>query len=197
MSEFKAIVDTKLDVKYEQKDQAFELGAKWNKEHKTWYVPKGSNLSDFKDFMKEDKITIMNSTYLNIPFSEKNQAKELGAYFDGERKEWYAPSFSNIKDYPSKWFENKKKSLTIDIDKVTFKEFATNKGLIIDDLVADGVFHRVSVVGGKPNAKDGSYVCYDDSNGKAGFIQNWKTGEKATYFIYIIKNISTDFSYML
>ena len=147
--------------------------------------------------MKEDKITIMNSTYLNIPFSEKNQAKELGAYFDGERKEWYAPSFSNIKDYPSKWFEDKEKSLAIDTDKVTFKEFATNKGLIIDDLVADGAFHRVSVVGGKPNAKDGSYVCYDDSNSKAGFIQNWKTGEKATYSIYIIKNISTNFLYML
>ena len=181
MSEFKAMADIKLDAKYEQREQASELGARWNKEHKTWYAPKGSNLSDFKDFMKEDKITIMNSTYLNVPFSEKNQAKELGAYFDGERKEWYAPAFNNIKDYPSKWFEDKEKSLAIDTDKVTFKEFATNKGLIIDDLVADGAFHRVSVVGGKPNAKDGSYVCYDDSNGKAGFIQNWKTGEKATY----------------
>ena len=35
MSEFKVMASTKLDVKYEQKNQASELGVKWNKEHKT------------------------------------------------------------------------------------------------------------------------------------------------------------------
>lgn len=30
-------------------------------------------------------------TYLSVPFSEKEEAKSLGAKWDPEKKQWYAP----------------------------------------------------------------------------------------------------------
>ena len=30
-------------------------------------------------------------TYLNVPFKEKSQAKQLGAWWDPKVRKWYAP----------------------------------------------------------------------------------------------------------
>jgi len=35
-------------------------------------------------------------TYLNVPFSQKDAAKALGAKWDASKKKWYAPSSIDI-----------------------------------------------------------------------------------------------------
>ena len=30
--------------------------------------------------------------YLNVPYAEKDEAKQLGSWFDGDKKKWYIPS---------------------------------------------------------------------------------------------------------
>lgn len=43
----------RLFVPYEQKDVASSLGARWDKNNKTWYAPAGSDLDKFKPWLKE------------------------------------------------------------------------------------------------------------------------------------------------
>ena len=44
----------------------------------------------------------MSSTYLNVPFREKDEAKALGARWDPERRSWYVPAGVALDDF-SRW----------------------------------------------------------------------------------------------
>lgn len=41
-------------------------------------------------------------TYLNVPFSQKDDAKALGARWDGNKKRWYVPQGVALEDF-SRW----------------------------------------------------------------------------------------------
>jgi hypothetical protein len=45
---------TFLNVPYAEKDQARELGARWNPARKRWYVPPGVALEPFERWLKKD-----------------------------------------------------------------------------------------------------------------------------------------------
>lgn len=42
---------TKLNVPYAEKDEARRLGARWDGERKTWYVPAGAMLTTFERWL--------------------------------------------------------------------------------------------------------------------------------------------------
>ena len=42
---------TKLNVPYAEKDEARRLGARWDGERKTWYVPAGAMLAIFERWL--------------------------------------------------------------------------------------------------------------------------------------------------
>lgn len=42
---------TKLNVPYAEKDEARRLGARWDGERKTWYVPAGAILTTFERWL--------------------------------------------------------------------------------------------------------------------------------------------------
>ncbi len=49
------------------------------------------------------------SDYLLVPFAKKDEAKELGAKFDGDKRLWYVPcSFAESKECFKKWRSYKK-----------------------------------------------------------------------------------------
>lgn len=52
---------------------------------------------------QENKLVISPSlkTYLNVPFSQKDEAKNLGARWDPEKKKWYVPSGKDISIFSS------------------------------------------------------------------------------------------------
>lgn len=43
-------------------------------------------------------------TYLNVPFEEKDEAKALGAWFDGAKKRWYVRDKANLQPFV-KWMD--------------------------------------------------------------------------------------------
>lgn len=44
-------------------------------------------------------------TYLKVPYSEKESAKDLGAKWDPNEKLWYVPRGIELDDF-SRWLEN-------------------------------------------------------------------------------------------
>jgi len=47
---------------------------------------------------------------INVPFSEKDLAKEKGAFWDNENKTWFVPDYKDINLF-SKWIDNEKVTL--------------------------------------------------------------------------------------
>jgi antirestriction protein ArdC/phage/plasmid primase-like uncharacterized protein len=176
--------DVRLNVSYEQREAAKALGAKFsgdaNKNASTWYIPKGEELSKFAAYLPPDgKLYAVKDTPITVDYNAREAAKEKGAWWNTETKQWYIPKGAEVTKFDTKYFEPAPEKLKI-VTK-TFEDFAREKGLIIDEAIGDGKMHRVAVEGGKHGTKDGAYLVYDDDKGRAGYVQNFKTGEKATF----------------
>ena len=44
-----------------------------------------------------------NKFYLECPYDEKDDAKELGAWWDGDKKKWYVPAGMDERPF-ERWF---------------------------------------------------------------------------------------------
>jgi len=87
-----------LNVPYKNKDDAKSLGAWWDNEKKLWYAPDKTYSDLVKKFEKvSSKAVTGKKIYLHVPFKEKEEAKALGARWDGQEKMWYAPNESHSK----------------------------------------------------------------------------------------------------
>ncbi len=125
--------------------------------------------------------------YLNVPFTEKNEAKKLGARWDKDNKSWYISDKLDIKDF-SKWnkpAEIKESKLSpVDEFAIALKD---NGLLIKGEPIMDGKWHRVAVEGDEKKKNSGSYRGFLD--GKAnGQIINFKLGDKAVRWSYSGEN---------
>ena len=70
-----------LSIPYDNREYAKDLGARWNTEFKTWYVPFGHrNTTELQNIGK--------TITLQVPFSEKDEAKELGSKWNKELRVW-------------------------------------------------------------------------------------------------------------
>lgn len=87
-----------IDVEYQFKDKAKELGARWDQKMKKWYYT--DDLDDINKMQLQNfqeiyckNITLENKKdnriYLNISFQSKNSAKSLGARWDPVVKSWF------------------------------------------------------------------------------------------------------------
>lgn len=178
-----AITDIRLMVDFNRRQEAKELGAKWDKDLKTWYAPKGENLDKFKELMGE-KIVNLRDMQVFALYEEKSEIKNFGGFWNNDKKGWYITAGSDIKNIPNKFFVEHEKSADKApiMEKEGFADFAKSNGLLLEgEPIADGKFHRVPVEGGKLNSKDGSYVYFDDASGKAGWIKNFKTGVESSF----------------
>jgi antirestriction protein ArdC/phage/plasmid primase-like uncharacterized protein len=176
-----ALCDIRLNVAFEQSASAKELGAKWDKEAKAWYAPKGEDLSKFSAYLPQSgKMYALRDTRITVDYNERAAAKEKGAWWDGDNKQWFIPKGEDVTKFEQKYFKpapEKVKNIT-----KTFEDFARERGLIIDGrAVGDGSIQRVPVEGGKPGSKDGMYILHDDDRGRAGYVQNFKSGGKGTF----------------
>ena len=118
--------------------------------------------------------------YINVPYSEKDEAKALGAKWDKQEKSWFVEPGADRKAF-QQWLDPAREN-RLDMNDVfaQFREQAARLGLKIDSPQADGKLHRVAVEGDKGGKKSGAYTLYPDGR-PAGFIQNHKTGEKANF----------------
>jgi hypothetical protein len=58
-----------------------------------YYDP--SKKTHHKRFKKPKKPAIQSARFLNVPYSEKDQAKKLGARWNPEKKKWYCYGSTN------------------------------------------------------------------------------------------------------
>ena len=121
--------------------------------------------------------------YLEVPFAEKNQAKQAGAKWDRQAKSWFIPQGAEIEPLQA-WLPNNASPVVVlpgDIQE-SFRKTCLEAGLQLDDCpVMDGQLRRVRVDGDRGSKRSGAYAGYLDGAVPAGFIQNWKTGEKITW----------------
>lgn len=115
--------------------------------------------------------------FLNVPYLERQRAKELGAKWDKEAKLWFAPVGTDLEPL-SIWLSKK----GVDLSPVTeFAQRLAQAGFQLNgDPIMNGQIQRVAVEGGKLGAKDGAYQAYLDGRPN-GWFQNHKTGEKGQW----------------
>ena len=120
--------------------------------------------------------------YLTVPYAEKDEAKAFGAKWDREAKSWYAPAGVDL-DAMRRWIPALRESVTpaAQDPREAFRDALAEAGFRLDGLPEmDGALHRVPVEGDKGRERSGAYVGYLDGR-PAGFMQNFRTGQKTTW----------------
>lgn len=98
-----------IKVPFAEKDAVKQLGARWDTDMKSWYIPDDSDESSFSKWERHDPSVKVESNatriYLNVPFEEKDQARSAGARWDGDKKQWYYLSDQDSNAF-GKWFSS-------------------------------------------------------------------------------------------
>jgi putative DNA primase/helicase len=177
-----------IDVPYPQKDEAKALGARWDRQEQSWYVPAGVAPAPFARWTpatapqarpKQPPATPPRQ-YLAVPYGERVAAKAAGAVWDKAAKSWYAgpkADMTKLKRWkPENVPTQQGPAMT---PKDEFAEALRSIGCVVsgEHPIMDGHKHRISVEGEKHSEKAGSgfYVGHLDGH-PAGYIKNNKTG---------------------
>lgn len=191
-----------VHVPFKEKEQARELGAKWDRQEKSWYIPDGVDKEPFAHWLNPaPKVETTESTqerteapqtpqapeipkssreYLAVPYGERAAAKAAGAVWDKAAKSWYAGKDGDAAAL-ARWKpeSNSAEQLPALDVRQEFIEAMESVGLVPggkhDHPIMDGKKHRVPVVGGRKGATDGFYVAHTDGH-PAGVLINNKTG---------------------
>ncbi len=160
------------------------LGFEQNKVQKNADNAKDENIQPIEHTNKAALNISAIKTYLQVPFEERNEAKNLGADWDRKAKLWFVPAGTDLTPF-DKWSVENQSILKEQAAKAPVmspeEEFAkaiAESGLDLKGQlpIMDGQTHRVALFDAKSNTKDGSYRGYLDGR-PAGYIQNFKTGE--------------------
>lgn len=188
-----------INVPYKEKNEAKGLGARWDRQQQSWYVPAGVDSAPFAKWKQEAAATEgqqqerqqnqqqpQQREYLAVPYEQRNEAKAAGARWDKVAKSWYVGPNAD-KAALERW---KPENVTEQDPAMTprdeFAEAMKSAGLFVgsrndgDHPIMDGKPHRVPVDGGKDGAVDGFYVGHLDGH-PAGRIINNKTGTDITW----------------
>ncbi|MFI3246286.1 MAG: DUF5710 domain-containing protein [Ferrimonas sp.] len=95
---------TYLKLPYSARELAKEAGAKWDAAAKQWYAPEGTPCAALLPYLATSDEVAKDITqsvkqasgsaskvYLDVPYSERVDAKTTGARWDGTAKQWYVP----------------------------------------------------------------------------------------------------------
>ena len=106
------------------------------------------------------------SKYIYVPYSDKDEAKKLGARWDKKASSWFIPDGLNESLF-SKWIDTREPS-------VRFADDLIAHGCLLrpGEPKCDGQSHRVQVVGDKGNIKSGFYVMHLDGVPNGYFMNN-------------------------
>jgi len=133
-----------LLIPFGHSDAAKAAGAEWDKDAKKWFAPAGCTPADIgmELYSEEGGLFSKDRTYLNVPLSDRAEAKELGAKFDPKERLWFVPPLGHIPTF-KKW-DN---LAEIREDEALIAEYAgRDKCIIIDIQMKDerrGIFDGV------------------------------------------------------
>ena len=112
--------------------------------------------------------------YLDVPYDERERAREAGARWDWKAKRWYAPNEKAAQDL-NQWNRGPREPVS------EFGEALASAGLRLDGPpTLDGQRHRVPVEGARAGKRDGVYWGYPDDP-VSGFFENHRSGERGTW----------------
>lgn len=170
-----------INVPFKEKDEAKSLGARWDYQQRSWFVPPGVDITRFVKWSQEVQKKQNNSNhkqYLAVPYGEHGAAKAAGARWDKVAKSWYIGPNGDMQLLGRWRLENVQSQQEPAINpREEFAEAMKLLGCIIshDHPIMDGKKHRIQVEGDKKSAKSGFYVGYLDGH-PAGYIANNRTG---------------------
>jgi antirestriction protein ArdC/phage/plasmid primase-like uncharacterized protein len=189
---------TVINVPFKEKEEAKALGAKWDRQEKSWYVPGGVNLAPFAKWEKpavtaetdalkaatatenpvENQKLAQERQYLAVPYGERAAAKAFGAIWDKAAKSWYAGpdgDMTKLERWKPGNVPNQQGPAMRPEDE--FAEALRALGCIVDGQhpIMDGTKHRIVVEGDKSRERSGFYVGHLDGH-PAGYIKNNRTG---------------------
>ena len=121
-----------LDVPQIYVSEAYAMGAVFNRGTKAWEVPEYDletfahlDRNQMTDSQKADvQLEIADALgrrqYLDVPYESKDQAKTLGARYDGEAKAWYVEKGRDLKQFSeidrNQWSQDKKQDYQKKLD---------------------------------------------------------------------------------
>ena len=184
-----------IDVPYSEKDEAKELGAKWDKAAKSWYAPANFPIEQFSQWDNNNGQVVSNESaekvtkvqgnekqFLAVPYSQKNEAKAAGAKWDRVAKSWYADSSSDMSKL-QKFVSDKNIAQEPSLSpKEEFTETLKGMKAVIsgDHPIMDGKKHRIECEGDKKGETSGFYVGHLDGH-PAGYFMNNRTGQEVKW----------------
>nr|BCU00748.1 DUF1738 domain-containing protein [uncultured bacterium] len=197
-----------ISVPFKEKDEAKQLGARWDRKEQSWYVPAGVEAAPFAKWAQGaataaaearptqqapeaqdggQKAAQQARQYLAVPYEQRNAAKAAGAQWDKAAKSWYAGPRADMAKLEQWKPENvQAQQGPAMTPREEFAEAMRSAGLFTgsnaqgDHPIMDGKRHRVPVEGGKKGTLDGFYVGHLDGH-PAGRIINNKTGTDITW----------------
>lgn len=180
---------TFIDVPFKEKEQAKALGAKWDRQEQSWYVP--ANLDPvafakwFRDPVTDERQGVRVAPdpetarqYLAVPYGEREAAKAAGALWDKAAKSWYAGPQADMAKLerwePENVQAQQGPAMTPEQE---FTDALKSMGCVVagEHPIMDGKKHRIETMGDKTGEKAGFYVGHLDGH-PAGFIKNNRTG---------------------
>ncbi|AZK89879.1 hypothetical protein BO993_24135 (plasmid) [Xanthomonas oryzae pv. oryzae] len=185
-------VKTFIAVPFREKEQAKALGAKWDRQEQSWYVPANVDPAPFAKWSREaaqqavqvtqapaaPKKGVQERQYLAVPYGEHVAAKAAGALWDKAAKSWYAGPKADMAKLERWKPENvpaqQGPAMTPEQE---FADALKSMGCVVagGHPIMDGKKHRIEVEGDKKGEKAGFYVGHLDGH-PAGFIKNNRTG---------------------
>jgi putative DNA primase/helicase len=198
-----------INVPFKEKDEAKGLGARWDRQQQSWYVPPGVDTAPFAKWaqgaataaaepqaaqqatqgQEQAQKPAQARQYLAVPYAERGEAKAAGALWDKAAKSWYAGPRADMAKLerwnPDNVSAQQGPAMT---PREEFAQAMRSAGLFVgqrpdgDHPIMDGKKHRVPVDGGKSGTLDGFYVYVGHLDGHpAGRIINNKTGMDITW----------------
>jgi len=189
-----------INVPFKEKDEAKTLGARWDRQEQSWYVPAGVEATHFGKWAQGGATAPVDASkaaqttegttqgrkasnergYLAVPYGERIAAKAAGAEWDKVAKSWYAGPKADMEKLarwkPENVPDQQGPAMT---SQEEFSDALRSIGCVVsgEHPIMDGKKHRISVEGEKPSERAGSgfYVGYLDGH-PAGYMKNNKTG---------------------
>ncbi len=83
-----------INCPYGDKDEAKEVGARWDASEKKWYIPQTllNQIERFNKWKPKGRV------YLNCPYSDKDRAKSKGAKWDRAVGKWFFIPSKNLNE---------------------------------------------------------------------------------------------------
>ena len=190
---------TYLDVPFKEKDAAKALGARWDRQQQSWYVPPGVDAAPFARWAQDaapvrtakmpardpgaDEKDAQARVYLAVPYGERGAAKAAGAAWDKVAKSWYAGPKADMARL-QRWLPDNVPAQQAPAmsPREEFAEALRSLGASVsgEHPIMDGRTHRIEVEGDRHAEAAGFYVAHLDGH-PAGYIKNNRTGIEMTW----------------